>query len=97
MRTAKDVIRVKADTKDRFVNFVGNDMTADIALTKLLDQFPDLVPMEYELPTWVLDRYERVANAVHIDVSKLLNAALLMGLFREWDQLSDLELLNRGK
>lgn len=96
MRNANEVIRVKTDTKERFREFVGNDMTADVAINKLLNQFPDLVSMDYDLPTWVLNRYERVANAIHMDVSTLLNAALLMGLFREWDQLSDIELLNRG-
>lgn len=96
MRTAIDVIRVKPDTKERFMKVVGTDMTADNAINILLDQYVDLIDVEYIIPGWVMHRYERVANAINIDIDKLVNAALLMGVFREFDQMTDLELLDNG-
>ena len=50
-----------------------------------------------DFPDELYDRYERVAKILQCPIDDLFNAAILMGIARHYDQMTDDEVKALGK
>lgn len=57
----------------------------------------ELVKMECDIPVWLYERYNRVSKATGISIDIFISAAISMGIFQEYDAMSDEELRYKTK